>query len=438
MAQSLEQPRPSDRQDAASPRGPEKPPQEPAPAPGAEARAGGRTAALLFWGIVAFFVLEFVRPEALAQLRLQLLVVAAVPLGWALTSDRPWSRLFTAQTAFVLLCAQSIFTATNNFQAFLNTRAMFGNVAIAVGIAWTFSDRTRLRRGVWIWIAIMAYAAAHTVAYGMGPGGYVHDENEVALACLSALPFTLVGWAQLRGAGRWIAVGLSALFVGAIAASFSRGGFLGLVALVLFFVIASRHRVRNLIALGAGALLLVLLAPPSYLDEIRSIRDTESGTAMTRRYLWATATEMWKDNPVLGVGGGNFVWVASRYQPQRGEWPRRLLLRGMSGTAVHSSYFQLLAEQGTVGVLLVAYVIVFHFRTLGRLRRDVRARPRAPAALRRDAELYVPAAAGSMVAFLTAGAFLSTAYYPYLWYLSGLSVAMDRALRRELPPSASR
>lgn len=408
-------------------------------APGARAGAPPDPApALIFWALPVFFVLEFVRPEALVGYKFQFLVILLVPVAWALSRKHPWSAVFTAQSLFVILCGQGIFTAANNYQAYLTTRAMFGNVAIALGIAWAFSDRARFRKGIWIWVAITAYAAIYTVMYGKGPGGYVRDENEVALACAVALPFTLGGLDQLRGLRRWSCLGLSILFVSAVVASFSRGGFVSLVAIAACFLVASRRRLRNLMFIAIGALAFVALVPEDYLDEVRSIQETDSGTAIARRFLWVTATEMWKDNPVLGAGAGNFVWLAGRYQPAEGDWPQRLLLRGMSGTAVHSSYFQILSEQGTAGALLFVYIAFAHLRILRRLRGALSAASRVPEDLRKDAELYSAALIGSMAAFLAAGAFLSTAYYPYFWYLAGMSVALDAAVRRELPSAPRR
>jgi hypothetical protein len=46
-----------------------------------------------------------------------------------------------------------------------------------------------------------------------------------------------------------------------------------------------------------------------------------------------------------------------------------------------------------------------------------------------------------MAGYCAAGAFLSVAYYPYLWYFSAMAVALEYAVLREVPtvgPSARR
>jgi O-antigen ligase len=152
------------------------------------------------------------------------------------------------------------------------------------------------------------------------------------------------------------------------------------------------------------------------------------------------ATNMWKDNPVLGVGAGNSPWLIGRYQPHGvqgklfGE--RMYQERNWTGTAVHSLYFELLAENGLVGYALFGAVVYGHFMLLRRLRRDVARDPRASRELLRTVDLYTVSLGGGVAAFLAAAAFLSVFYYPYLWYFSAMGVALDRWVRAELETSA--
>ena len=87
-----------------------------------------------------------------------------------------------------------------------------------------------------------------------------------------------------------------------------------------------------------------------------------------------------------------------------------------------------------IGFALFVWICVVHFRTLRRLRATTRAlattgRGRA---LDRYVQLYALSLEAAMVAFLAAGAFLSVLLYGYFWFLSGLSVALDRAVRAEI------
>jgi O-antigen ligase len=218
--------------------------------------------------------------------------------------------------------------------------------------------------------------------------------------------------------------------------SFSRGGFVALAASGLYCLFVSRHKLRNLAVIFAAVLAFLSFAPQKYLDELKTITDTQQGTANSRRFLWETAFNMWKDSPILGVGGGNFNYLAGEYQPTDFEG-RRFNERNWSGTTVHSLYFQLLSEQGAVGITLFLYVAALHFRCNRRLRREVRKASNVPPDLLRDAELYAGALSGGMLAYLVAGIFLSVASYPYLYYFSAFAVGLDLAIRSELATSSA-
>ena len=108
------------------------------------------------------------------------------------------------------------------------------------------------------------------------------------------------------------------------------------------------------------------------------------------------------------------------------------LERNWSGTVTHSLYFQVLAEHGTVGILLLGYIVWAHFRTIRRLRRQAVYHRELPPEVRRDAELYGGALGGAVVGYCAAGGFLSVAYYPYLWYFSAMAVALEHLTLREV------
>jgi len=81
------------------------------------------------------------------------------------------------------------------------------------------------------------------------------------------------------------------------------------------------------------------------------------GTLGSRLDQYAVAIDMFVDNPVFGIGGGNFRYIAARY--------------GITeGTALHNIYLMLLAEIGLPGFLLYMTAIALVYRAGGRLLRD--------------------------------------------------------------------
>jgi O-antigen ligase len=413
----------------------------PGRAPGLGAPAPANTSAFAFWALLVFLVLEYVRPAGIVDLRLQMLFILLVPFLWLRLAPRPWSRNLTLQSALVLHAGTSVFYANNYFSAYLQTRVLFGIFAVALAITWLLSERRTFERVVWFWVAIMCYQAVYSLFHGgRGAGGFIGDENDLALACAAVFPFVYAGMVYTKR--RILCMLLAALYAAAIMVSFSRGGFLGLVAATLFCVLGGAHRIRN-IAIGLVAASIFYLAmPAAYKAEIESIQETDSGTSEVRRFLWTAATNMWLDHPVLGVGAGNSPWQIGRYQPRSG--PGTLFQspqyqeRDWSGTVVHSLYFELLAESGLVGCALYGAIIYGHFAGLRRLRRDVHRDLRASKTLRGKVNLYTTALGGGAVAYLAAGAFVAVLYYPYLWYFSAMAVGLDRWVRAELeaaPPA---
>jgi O-antigen ligase len=407
-------------------------------------RAAPSTNALAIGTLILFLVLEYARPLFLAELKLQMVIALAIPVLWFLSRARSWSHLLTAQVLFWLVCVAAIPIASNNYAAFFTARQMYGHVALALGFAWLMAERLAFRRVLWAWLFTMGYVAIYGILHGgTGPGGMIGDENDLALGCVTALPLAYHGLERMSGARRWLSGALAALLMSAIVVSFSRGGFLGLVAVSVYCVAASRHRFKASLTLVLAAVLLVTLAPiggrkgRSYFDDLKTITETDQGSAKSRRYLWRAATNMWLANPLLGVGGGNFAFAVDQYAPDDPEFVTDSAYseRNWSGTVTHSLYLQVLAEHGTVGFVLLCYVILTHFRILWRLVRDVRARNGVLPEVRRDAEMYAAALGGAVVGLCVAGAFLSVAYYPYLWYFSAMAVALDAWVRRELGPA---
>jgi len=373
--------------------------------------------------LLLYFLLEYARPAPLQALRLQFLIVITLGLAWLVSSPRKLATPLIGIVAFVGWCMLGVLLASNNFAAYLMSRVMFGNLVIALGISWVLSVQRFFVLGIWSWVAVMTYVAVFAmVSGGIGPGGFIGDENDVALGLCTALPFTFFGIEGFRGWRRWAALGLFVTLLSGIVATLSRGGFVGLAALMVYSFIVSRHKLRNLglvVLFGVGFL---FLAPAKYLAEIGTI-SADDDTATHRFYMWTTAYRMWIDNPIMGVGAGNFPYRIGSYQPMEGDWPSHYFLRDFSGTASHSMYFELLAEHGLVGVGFVALVVVSHFRVIARARRLAAHLRRANRSAQDFAELYGPALAAGMVGFLAAGTFLSVTYYPYLWYFAGFGAA---------------
>ena len=398
----------------------------------AVAAPGGEAPRLAFWMLAVFMVLEYLRPPVIVSFKLQMLIVFALPVMWLASRYRPWTPILTCQAVFFVWCVKSLPIASNWFNVYFTSRVMYGNIAIALAFTWIGSNLRDLRRLLWLWLAVMSYQAVFALGHGgKGTGGFLGDENDLALACGTALPFALAGFERMRGITRWLLGGVAALALLGIVASFSRGGFVGLVLCLGYLFVSSRQKLRSLLAIGAGVLIVYASASQEYVDEMWSIQKTDEGTAKGRKFLWAAAYNMWLDHIVMGVGAANSAFLIGRYQPTDFEG-REYNERDWSGMALHSAWFTLLSEHGAGGVLIFAWLLWLHFTTVHRLRRDVRARGDVPDDLRRQVETFGIGVNAAIISFVGSATFLSVLYYPYLWYFTAFAGALDLAVRREL------
>ncbi len=407
-------------------------PREPAEIPAGKRPA---KAPFLFYALLAFFVMDYVRPPVLSALKLQMLFILAVPVLWLGARERPWSKSLTLTAAFIAIGSCAMPFAHNYFSVYISTRIMFGNMMVALAITWVLGDLALFKKAMWFYVGMMTFQALYAIASGgHGHGDFMGDENDLALGLITAFPFAFRGLQNFSGRARLYCLASTVLLAAGIVASSSRGGFIGFVAAGVFCVLVGKDRGRN-IAIGCGAALIFFIALPStYKEEISSIQETDTGTAETRLFLWTAAINMWKDYPIFGVGPGNSKWWVGTYQPEPTAGglfkARHFTERDWTMKALHSVYFELLASHGLVGVVLYTWLAVTFFTGLGSLQRRARARGRPPD-VGEEVEFYALAVKGSMVGFMAAGSFLSVLMYPYFWHLSAMAVALERAAQKE-------
>lgn len=80
-----------------------------------------------------------------------------------------------------------------------------------------------------------------------------------------------------------------------------------------------------------------------------------------RVYLWQVAGRMFADNPLLGVGTGRYTYRFYDFYDAGEKLPSGLYITLFNAEA-HSLYFQILAEQGAIGILTwgLFLVMLFH------------------------------------------------------------------------------
>jgi O-antigen ligase len=94
---------------------------------------------------------------------------------------------------------------------------------------------------------------------------------------------------------------------------------------------------------------------------------------------------------------------------------------------VHSSYFELLAELGTIGVIVFLLMAADVLRQGLKIGRNTKEADTVAVQL-------AQATAAAMCAFLGAGAFLSALYYPHFWLVCAMSGSVPALMRKAGDP----
>jgi hypothetical protein len=129
--------------------------------------------------------------------------------------------------------------------------------------------------------------------------GVLGDPNELALAISIALPFAFALLERRRTLGRIILAILALGSIGmCVVFTESRGGQLVIMA-VLGVYFARRYGLRGLVIAGIACLPMLLLGG-------RSGQEAEA-SSLERLECWFVGTEMFRDNPIIGVGKNMFV-----------------------------------------------------------------------------------------------------------------------------------
>jgi O-antigen ligase len=201
------------------------------------------------------------------------------------------------------------------------------------------------------------------------------------------------------------------------------------VAAAAFLIFGGRWRGRFLVVVAAvavvGAGYFSYVASPEIRSHVSSV-----GSGTGRLDLWTVAWRMVEEEPIHGVGAGNFPVSSVHYLLQPGAIERADYIIG-SPKVAHNSYLELWAELGIVGLGLFLFVAAFCLvsglkaaRTFER-QGDVRM------------EVIARAAFVALAALLAADFFGSRLANKEIWLLFGLAPALLAIARSREGPASS-
>ena len=247
------------------------------------------------------------------------------------------------------------------------------------------------------------------------------NPNELgALLAVAAVLATCLAVSRSSSAGaRLIALAAALLSTLLVIMTESRGAMLGLTAAVLVTPFAAgRGRRAAALAVALAAALSVAVwvttAAPAQTRE-RLTQPTSSGSG--RVDLWTVGLRMVKDEPITGVGAGNFPVSSVHYLLQPGAIARDEFIVDHP-KVTHNIYLQVLAELGVIGLALFLALIGTCLACVLRAARTFRRQGAATMELL-SRGLFI-----ALVALLVADFFSSALYSKQLYLLLAMGPAL--------------
>jgi len=407
-----------------------------------------------FLGLMAFTGLLFFRPQDLitplrvlhlaeisALLALGALVSSRLGRGMAVTRLTP-EVIGVLAFAFVIL-ATAPFAVWMGGAVGTFTDLYAKVVLIFVLMVNTLTSPRRMQQFIWLIVLASGYIGMRAVLdYARGInlvehgrvqgsiGGMFKNPNDLALNMVAVLPlavFLILQPASMLK--RALAAGCAAMMFGAIVASHSRSGTVGLAAmsLVLGAQLLKRRPGLVLAVAFAGILALPLL-PSSYWQRLSSITNEkldETGSREAREVLLRESYDAFLTHPFTGVGAGQF----KNYNPEGREEAWR---------ESHNVVLQVAAELGVAGLAVFLFLVVRAFLAPLQARKLLRAaapdrRPSRTAnavavepidkAEYEMLSLYTAVVTAALAGWFFCALFASVAYHWTFYYLLALAVA---------------
>jgi probable O-glycosylation ligase (exosortase A-associated) len=401
-----------------------------------------------FYIVITFIIFSYFRIHeafpALISLRIPFAFSLAsfFVLGWHIFLSNNikiyWSTELTLVCLFLGWATFGIMFAYNKNAAYSTFTGVLSKVwLMTIAICWLVRTIHHFRIATYLYVVagvMVGLKAISNKLQGIGLvegtrvtisrdiGSLIGDPNDLSLVLMFPMSFTLSNLLQ-PNIGKFhralLAVAYVILFW-AIIATQSRGGLMGIMAVTGFFAF---KRIKNkLYILAGGAMLLPILLVMAGVADRSSGGAAEGGvdeSAMGRIYAWMAAWGMAVENPFTGVGLDNFYLNYYLFSPH---WDGK-------NHAVHSTWFQVLAETGFVGLGLLIALITATFRQLWRTEVNSRA---LPIAERNTIVTCNDGIFSGMIAFCIAGTFLTQGFTWPLYILLSMTVALAKILSERL------
>ncbi len=425
----------------------------------------GFTLALLALGfrrpfiwVLAYLYIDILSPQKISYHLLSSLPISLIAFvlafgGWLLIDPKFDSRFTLRQGLIAVLliyCGMTTLSADFPEQALAKWSWVWKALVFAVFLPLTLRTRLRIEAAALIMVlavgAIIIDGGIKTVGGGGGYGElhlFINDNTGlyegsiISTVAIAVIPLIL--WLMKHGTifppdWRVKAFGLALIFACALMPVGTQAR-TGLLCLALLAVLALRNVKRRALYIGTMAVLALLsvpLLPDSFTKRMSTIENHQSDeSAATRVAVWGWTLDYVKDHP---LGGGFAAYLSNRVHVE---------LKGETGDgnnvsvetkdafdkarAYHSSYFEMLGEQGWPGLFLWLWLMLSGLWQMERIRHRWKNRSGPGEAWQAP---LATALQQSLIVYMAGSLFVGIAFQPFCYMLIGLQCGLWSYLKR--------
>jgi probable O-glycosylation ligase (exosortase A-associated) len=412
-----------------------------------------------FLFVLAYAYIDIVAPQKvswgfLSQVPVSLIAFVCAVTAWAAAEDKNGIRFSPRQFVLLLLLIYcGLTTRTADFPAEALEKWAWVWKALVFAMFLPLTLRTRLR--------IEAFALFMVLSVGViiigggiktlaGGGGYgelkllvndntgLYEGSIISTVAVCAMPLAL--WLAKHGTifkPGWLvwlfAMGICLSCLLMPVGTQARTGLICVAVLGVMMLRSVKRRLTYIAVIGALGLVAMPLLPQSFTERMSTIGNHQSDqSASTRVAVWKWTMEFAKSHP-FGGGFAAYLQDSVSYDTFKAEnaGDNNTAIETVrieeKGRAFHSSYFEMLGEQGYPGLamwLLLHIMGVIHMELI---RRRYAKDPPA------DLVWVTPLADAlqqAQIVYLFGGAFVGIAFQPFCYMLVGLQCGLSAYIGR--------
>lgn len=374
----------------------------------------------------------------LADRPLSMIMTALFALSMLMNVDKlrwPRHKTYTfVVAAFMGWITLTTYLAQFPDEAWFKWDAAFKTMLLAYFIPFAIFNRQQLELFLWTIVATMGYFFfVAGIKSLFGGGGYgislVSDNDRVvwnegstlATQAISAIPLLYYAGkhsllAQKIPALKWVLFMIAAASLLVLIGTQARTGLVTLFALIVMTFLYSRSRATLIAVCVVAPLFAMPFLPQDWVDRMTTIKNSQQeSSAQGRVVVWRWTIDYASEHPI--TGGGFNAYLANAGQLGNYAHEGEVVIDNPRGKAFHNIFIEVLGEQGYVGLAL--FVIIVSQTLL--IARRIAKQTTNEAWLRS----FGLCAFVSTSVYCIGGLFIGVAFYPWLYYMYGLVVALS-------------